>query len=298
MKQGPISIEQSPCAAAEFGDAALLLVGHGSTLNADSAVPTHLQADALRNRRIFAEVSTCFWKEQPAISSALRGIFSRRVFVVPFFISEGYFTEEVIPRELGLHGLHDTSWARIQRRGNQVIHYCGPVGTHPSMTSAILARAQSVVVLNPGTLPAPAPTDCSLFIAGHGTGNNENSRKAIEAQVERVADLGIYRDVHAIFMEEEPRIEAVYELGRTDNLVVVPFFIADGLHSYEEIPVMLGAAPEWVQAQLARGQATWPNPSRHRGKRVWYGRSIGDEPQLVDVILERVRESASKDDGR
>jgi sirohydrochlorin ferrochelatase len=29
-----------------------------------------------------------------------------------------------------------------------------------------------------------------------------------------------------------------------------------------------------------------------RGKRVWYAPSIGNEPHLADVILERVREAA------
>ncbi len=278
-------------------DAALVLVGHGSTLNAESAEPTHFHAEALRDRNLFGHVAVCFWKEQPVISAVLRGVLEPRVFIVPLFISDGYFTEQVIPRELGFCQNGELGWARIQRRNQQLLHYCEPVGTHPSMTEVILARASSVVMNHPDGSNAasaiPVAAESSLFIAGHGTGNNENSRKAIEAQVALVAARSLYRDVHAIFMEESPRIETAYDLALTENLVVVPFFIADGLHSDEDIPVLLGERPEDVRRRLKGGEPTWLNPTVRHGKRVWYSRSIGDEPRLADVILERVWEAAT-----
>ncbi len=281
--------------APDYSDSALILVGHGSTVNADSASPTHRQAEQLLRRGIFAEVHTCFWKEQPVISAVLRGVAARRVFVVPLFISEGYFTQQVIPRELGLAIPEGPGpgWGVGQVRGNQLIHYCAPVGTHPSMTRVLLARALSVVdeAPVPEGSQRPKREDCSLFIAGHGTGNSENSREAIEAQSAAIGAMKLYRDVHAVFMEEEPRIEAADRLAKTENMVVVPFFIADGLHSFEDIPVMLGAAPEEVRARLESGQPTWINPTRRHGKWVWYSRSIGEEPCLADVVLERVREA-------
>ena len=40
----------------------------------------------------------------------------------------------------------ETNYARIQQRGPQTLHYCGPVGTHDSMTDVLLARASNVVV--------------------------------------------------------------------------------------------------------------------------------------------------------
>src|SRR5690349_13858100 len=83
-------------------NATLILVGHGSTLNAESAEPTYQHAAELRRKDLFAEVLEAFWKQEPGISGVLRGAFSPEVFVVPLFISEGYFTEQVIPRELGL----------------------------------------------------------------------------------------------------------------------------------------------------------------------------------------------------
>lgn len=282
-----------------FADATLVLIGHGSTLNAESSRPTLEHAEALRQRGVFAEVREAFWKEQPAISAALRGAFSPRVFVVPLFISEGYFTEEVIPRELGLAAPGEKDFLRKQDRPaprgcgfeRQTVYYCGPVGTHASMTEVLLARARETVERHPFPR-APKPGETALFIAGHGTGNNENSRKAIERQVELIRAQGVYGEVHAVFMEEEPRIGDCYRMAAARNVVMVPFFISDGLHSYEDIPVMLGEPERVVKKRYAEGQPTWRNPTEKQGKLLWYTPSIGREPHLPDVILERVREAA------
>lgn len=274
----------------EYSDAALVLVGHGSTLNAESAAPTYQHADALRARGMFSQVIECFWKIEPSICGVLRGVFARRVFIVPLFISEGYFTEEVIPRELGLSN-GTPGFARVQQRGEQIIHYCGPVGSHPSMTDVILERARAITAAFP--FPAiPRTADTALFIAGHGTGNNENSRKAIEVQVERISRTGLYAEVHPIFMEEDPRVGDCYTMAAVKNIVIVPFFISDGLHSYEDIPVLLGEPERIVKERYRLGQPTWRNPTERHGKRVWYTPSVGSEPHIPDVILERVREAS------
>ena len=273
-----------------FSDAALVLVGHGSTLNADSAAATYQHADELRRRNLFAQVLECFWKLEPPICGVLRGVFAPRAFILPLFISEGYFTEEVIPRELGLRRNDQPDFSRVQQRGDQTIYYCGPVGTHDSMTNVLLARARDIVERHP--LPrSPKPKNIALFIAGHGTGSNENSRQAIERQVELIRAQNLYAEVHAIFMEEEPRIGDCYRLARAKNIVLVPFFISDGLHSYEHIPVMLGEPQETVQSRLKSGQPTWRNPTEKKGKFVWYTSAVGSEPHIADVILERVREA-------
>jgi sirohydrochlorin cobaltochelatase len=275
----------------DFSDAALVLIGHGSTLNADSAAPAVQHADELRRRNLFAQVQEAFWKQEPYVWQVLRGIFASRVFIVPLFISEGYFTEEVIPRELGFCNPGETVSSRIQQHNGQTLHYCGPVGTHPSMTAVLLARAADIVEKFPFPR-APKPSETALFIAGHGTGNNENSRKAIERQVELIREKQLYAEVHAAFMEEEPRIGDCYKLAQSKNIVMVPFFISDGLHSHEDIPVMLGASKKDVQERLKSGQPTWRNPTERAGKRLWYTASIGNEPHIADVILERVREAA------
>jgi sirohydrochlorin cobaltochelatase len=269
----------------DFLDAALVLVGHGSTLNAESSAPVYQHADELRKRKIFAQVLEAFWKVEPYLAGVLRGVFAPRIFVVPLFISEGYFTEEVIPRELGL-----PPGTRNAERGTQKLYYCGPIGTHDSMTEVLLRRAREVVEQHPFPR-APKTEDTALFIAGHGTGNNENSRKAIERQADLIGAKNIYGEVHAVFMEEDPRIGDCYSMTAAKNIVMVPFFISDGLHSYEDIPVMLGESEKVVRDRLQQGQPTWRNPTEKKGKHVWYSVSIGNEPHIADVVLQRVREA-------
>jgi sirohydrochlorin cobaltochelatase len=268
-----------------FSEAALVVLGHGTTQNENSAAPVFRHAAELRRRKIFAEVREAFWKQEPEIKKVLPEISAPRAFIVPLFISAGWFSSEVIPHELGF----DSS--RITYHASRTLIYCQPVGTHNSMTEVILSCAKKIVEQFPFPR-APKPEDVTLFIAGHGTEKNENSRKAIERQVELIQAMDRYAGVHAIFMEESPRIADCYQLARTKNLVVVPFFISDGLHTQQDIPVMLGEAKPMVEQRLAAGQPPWRNPTEKNGRLVWYSTTVGNDPRLADVILERVMEAA------
>ena len=95
-----------------FDNSALLIVAHGSTVNPDSSAPTLAHAVEIRRRQVFNDVACTFWKEEPSLRDAIF-LFDpesvREVYVVPNFISEGYFTQTVVPRELELNGRHWTS---------------------------------------------------------------------------------------------------------------------------------------------------------------------------------------------
>lgn len=270
----------------------LVLLGHGSTLNALSSAPTRLHADTLRARGPFAQVLEAYWKQEPSFASVLRSAWHEHVFVVPLFISEGYFTTQVIPRELGLPQATPCASRAPHVVGRHRVHYCGPVGTHPSMTRVILNRALHVVRDHPSPVGSPAPADISLFVAGHGTSQSENSRRAIEDHVALLRTHGPFRDVHAVFMEESPRIEDVPRLAAAPHAVVVPFFLSDGLHSQEDIPVLLGAPAATVGERVRAGLTGWENPTCVEGRWTWYSRAVGDEPGIADVVMDRVLEWA------
>ena len=271
-----------------FKDATLVILGHGTTLNYGSALPVMQHAKGLRQRGIFAAVHEAFWKQEPQIKTVLAEIKTARTFIVPLMISEGYFAGEVIPRELGFSG-QSTINSQLS-----TLHYTKPVGTHPSMTNVLLARARGVVEKFPFPRE-PKPKDITLFIAGHGTERSELSRVAIERQVELIRAMNLYADVRAIYMDEDPRIKGCQATANTRNVVVVPFFISDGLHTTEDIPVLLGEPERIVKERLAAGQPTWRNPSEKLGKLTWYSQAIGSEPMMAEVILERVREAAQSD---
>jgi sirohydrochlorin cobaltochelatase len=256
-----------------YANSALVLVGHGSTLNADSSAPTHAHARTIRERQIFREVHSCFWKEEPSMREVFRMVESDTIYVVPLFISEGYFTRKIIPRELGLQGAH------TQREG-RTIHYCAPVGSHPRMTEVLLRRAREVA-------PNIPPRATSLFIVGHGTDLNDNSARAAKEQASKIRSLGEYAPVVSAYMEEPPLIAQWDKLSDHPNVVIVPFFIADGLHSYQDIPILIGiqTGPGSVasQAEIFRR-----NPYEVRGRKLFYASAIGTEPMIAEVILDQV----------
>jgi sirohydrochlorin cobaltochelatase len=92
-------------------------------------------------------------------------------------------------------------------------------------------------------------------------------------------------------MEEEPRIDGCLAAARSRNVVVVPFFMSDGLHVVEDIPVLLGEPPAVVQERVRQGRNTWRNPAERAGRRVWYSTGIGSEALMADLVLERAREA-------
>jgi sirohydrochlorin cobaltochelatase len=269
----------------DFSDAALVVLGHGSTKNDDSSAPVYQHAAELRRRKIFADVREAFWKQEPQIKNVLADVSEAQVFIAPLFISEGYFSSEVIPRELGFRPEHSTLDTR-----HSTLFFCQPIGTHERMTSVLLSRAREVVEKFPFPR-APKSQDTTLFIAGHGTEQNKNSRKAIDRQVDIIRATNEYADVHAVFMEEDPRIGTCYQLARTKNIIVVPFFISDGMHSREDLPVLLGEPERTVKERLANQQPTWRNPTERDGKLVWYAATVGTEPLIADIILDRVAEA-------
>ena len=257
---------------------ALILVGHGSTENPDSSEPTHRHADAIRSRGMFREVVSCYWKEDPSMREVWHMIDSPQVYVVPNFISEGYFTTEVIPRELGLDGRHTT-------RDGRSITYCDPVGLHPSMTRLLLARAAE-------TGPGIPPSESALLIVGHGTSLNTRSRQAIEDQVEIIRQSGPgFAEVLGTFMEEDPLIAEWDKHTSAPHVIVVPFFIADGLHSYQDIPVLLGMEDQPGEAASKR-PVFRRNPHHLRGRTLFYSAAVGTDPLMPEVILDQIHDAA------
>src|SRR5436190_16844888 len=272
----------------DYSSSALLIVGHGSTVNPDSSAPTLAHAAEIRLREVFADVECAFWKEEPSLRDAIFAFdpeFVREVYVVPNFISEGYFTQTVVPRELELNG-------RITKRASgQSWKYCEPVGNHSRMTELLLKRAGEVA-------QDANPAETSLLIVAHGTDLNENSAVAAKREAEKIRALRKYAAVLNVYMEEPPLVSDWRKLTKTSNVVVVPFFISDGLHSYEDIPVLLGIAvaagvdrgrPESAPPATARGEIFRHNPYRIDGRSLFYAPSIGTDPGFADIILEQVQ---------
>ncbi|MFP8891348.1 CbiX/SirB N-terminal domain-containing protein [Natrialbaceae archaeon A-CW2] len=268
---------------------ALVIVAHGSHLNAGSAQPTYDHADTIRETGAFDEVREGFWKEEPHFREVIRTVESDEVFVVPLFISEGYFTEQVIPRELRLENWDPDLWDSEGTDASNVtleaadvdktVHYCGPVGTHDAMADVIVQRAESV------TGDSNVGEGFGLAVVGHGTERNENSAKAIEYHTERIRSMDRFDEVQALYMDEEPEVDDVTDHMDAEDIVVVPLFIADGFHTQEDIPEDMGLTDDY--------RTGWDVPGDVDGQRIWYAGAVGTEGLMADVILERAADAGA-----
>ncbi|ELY43842.1 CbiX/SirB N-terminal domain-containing protein [Natronorubrum sulfidifaciens] len=268
---------------------ALVIVAHGSHLNPDASDPTYAHADTVRETGAFDEVREAFWKEEPHFRDVIRTLEANEVFVVPLFISEGYFTEQVIPRELRLENWDPEQWdsdgtdasqATLEAEDvDKTIHYCGPVGTHDAMTDVIVQRAENV------TDDPDVGEGVGLAVVGHGTERNENSAKAVEYHTERIRQQDRFDEVKALFMDEEPEVDDVTDYFETDDIVVVPLFIADGYHTQEDIPEDMGLTEDY--------RLGWSVPAEVDGHHIWYAGAVGTEGLMADVVLERAADAGA-----
>ncbi|MFP8952213.1 CbiX/SirB N-terminal domain-containing protein [Natrialbaceae archaeon A-arb3/5] len=284
---------------------ALVIAAHGSHLNPDASDPTYAHADTVRETGAFDEVREAFWKEEPHFREVIRTLESEEVFVVPLFISEGYFTEQVIPRELRLEDWDPGKWDSDGTDASQVtleatdvgktIHYCGPVGTHDAMTDVIVQRAERVTG-DPDVGKVSESEDSEarrslsdggvgLAVVGHGTERNENSAKAIEYHTDRIRERDRFDEVKALFMDEEPEVDDVTDFFESDDIVVVPLFIADGYHTQEDIPEDMGLTEDY--------RLGWDVPAEVDGHQIWYAGAVGTEELMADVLLERAADAGA-----
>lgn len=242
---------------------ALVIVGHGSHLNEDSSLPVYEHAQRIRKTGEFDEVVECFWKEEPSMRHVMDTVESDEVYVVPAFISEGYFTQQVIPRELGLDG-------HVTRKGAKTIRYAGPLGTFEGMPDVILERVEDLMR---GKEPSGRT---ALVLLGHGTDLNKNSSGVIYLNAGRIRERGLYDTVEVGFLDQEPEIGKVVAGVEAESVILIPVFIAEGWHTRETIPEDLGLTGEVT----ARADRT-----------IFYGAPVGTHPSMAGLISARARET-------
>ncbi|HET7480416.1 MAG TPA: CbiX/SirB N-terminal domain-containing protein [Rubrobacteraceae bacterium] len=242
---------------------ALVIVGHGSHLNEDSSLPVYEHAERIRQTGEYDEVVECFWKEEPSMRHVLDTVESDEVYVVPAFISEGYFTQQVIPRELGLEG-------PITRRGEKVIRYAGPLGTYEGMADVILERTEDLM------RGKETSGRTALVLLGHGTDLNKNSSGVIYQNAERIRRREAYDVVEVGFLDQEPEIGEVVSGVEAENVILIPVFIAEGWHTRETIPEDLGLSGEVTVRE---------------DRTIFYGAPVGTHPSMAALISARARET-------
>ncbi len=245
---------------------ALVIVGHGSHLNEDSSLPVYEHAEYIRQTGEYDEVVECFWKEEPSMRHALDTVESDEVYIVPAFISEGYFTQQVIPREFGLEG-------PVTEKGSKTVYYAGPLGTFEKMADVILERTEDLM-----RDQETSGGSTALVLLGHGTAMNKNSSGVIYLNAERIRERGLYDKVVEAFLDQDPEVGEVVGSVEAANVILIPVFVAEGWHTRETIPEDLGLT----------GEVTY-----REDRTIFYGAPVGTHPSMANLISARARELKS-----
>lgn len=203
------------------GQPRLLLLGHGSSKHPDSSQSVRAHADLLRKRGRFSEVRVAFLKEEPLVRDVLEFVSFGDVRVVPDFLAEGYFTQQVIPGLLKLDSMPES------------VSYCQPVGSHPMMQELIAEAAD-------GLLGGWKKEDVSLILVGHGSTKNTRSKESLLKHIEGLRQSSSFGQVADLWLEESPFVSEWESVATWSKVIVVPFLLNDGQHGGWDIPDLLG----------------------------------------------------------
>ena len=267
-------------------ETALILAGHGSTKNKDSSRHTRETARRLQKRGIFKEVRAGFWKESPSFQEVFHGLEAKEAIVVPWFLTRGYFVEKVLTEQF--------------KETPIPTKISDPIGARPEIVHLMKQRAQRLRarmkmkmkmkkwvsrIFGMGKKDEDGRSEMgdglrleetSLLLASHGTPLHKGSRVAADGLAEELGKDG-YRVAKAMFLEEEPKIADWRQVAAPEGpVMVLPHFLAGGLHGSEDVPGLLG---------IPHGREGW---HRVEGRWIGYGAPIGTPEEMTELILKMV----------
>ena len=117
----------------------------------------------------------------------------------------------------------------------------------------------------------------ALLVIAHGSPRPE-ANKDVLAVAEQVRRKGLFSFVQTCYLDcNEPDISAGVDLcvdAGASEIVAVPYLLHSGKHFVRDLPQILEESA-----------------GRHPGIRILMGNYIGREPQMLDVIRDRVAEA-------
>jgi len=207
------------------------------------------------------------------------GLEAKEAIVVPWFLTRGYFVEKVL----------------VEQFKNTPIptKISDPIGARPEIVDLMRQRASKLTAAPARRgwarafargwfarfFPSPsevAVQETSLLLASHGTPLHTGSRKAADGLAEELKKDG-YKISRAMFLEEEPKIADWRQVAAAEGpVMVLPHFLAGGLHGSEDVPGLLG---------IPHGREGWHKVD---GRWIGYGAPIGQPDEMTELILKMV----------
>jgi len=193
---------------------------------------------------------------------------------VPWFLTRGYFVEKVLTEQF--------------KETPIPVRISEPIGMRPEIVDLVRARAERLQsrikmkikikkwvgrIFGMGKDDGIRLEETSLLLASHGTPLHKGSRVAADRLAEELGKDG-YRAARAMFLEEEPKIADWRQVVAPEGpVMVLPHFLAGGLHGSEDVPGLLG---------IPHGREGW---HRVDGRWIGYGAPIGTPEEMESLIL-------------
>lgn len=209
----------------------LYLIGHGSSKDQRAEKSLYMHAEKIEKAGRFKKVFVDFLKN----GKEELQFGKEPLFVVPFFMSDGYFAQKKVPE-------------RVNQRIDQSqlapseIFYCPPLGSDPEIADIVLSMIREFCEKNKMVLD-----DCLSVLLAHGSPKSESAQQScLEAgeKLKRKHRLNIL----PMFLETEPTFSSLQlEAGKMSSnelqhVIIVGMFASEGPHVTKDIPELVEAA--------------------------------------------------------
>jgi len=241
----------------------VILAAHGSRQepNANDLVREH--AERLETRFGLAPTGVCFHQGSPGFSEILDLLSPDSATVIPFFLSDGYYSKDVLPKELSKN-----------RRFKEIpVEITPPVGVHPEIPILVKDRIQELIRLF--QLP---PEETTVLVVGHGTRRNSTSRDSTEQLVEYLERSRVCSTFYSAFLDDTPGLEEQLSHVQTSTGIVLPFLIGQSAHVLHDIPAKM--------AIKGTSPTSLPGCFQTEKGRVVLDRALGQDPRLTTLLAQ------------
>ncbi len=174
-----------------------------------------------------------------AFDRLLEELSCSRVLIYPFFMSDGWFVREELPRRLRNHGI-------------QAANILPPFGREPGV-----ARLCEAAVTKTALMSGVPVQEMSVLLVGHGSETRRQPFQSVTQIARHLARSGKFREVRAGFLEGAPSVATAARLP--PPAACVPLFTGRAGHVTEDLPRSLAGAG-WSGA-LLEPLGLWPEVS-------------------------------------
>lgn len=280
----------------------VLVVGHGSKMPYNKEVVSTI-AEKLNNRIENVVESGFMELVEPNIPQQvdkLKNMGMEKIIVIPAFLAHGIHTKVDIPTILRLphshEGLeHSHSHHHHHHHGDgreaksepidfdgEVI-YLEPFEADDKIVDIVERRIKEITEKNDIT-----EDNTGILLIGHGSSLPYGKEVLVEIS-EKTKERVMGYNIELSFMRiENPLIQESFKKlqdNNFDNIIVMPVFLADGLHTKSDIPLTLGLEAAELDFDYPRKE----KQINYDGN-IFYLDPLKAEDEIVDMIEERIQE--------